>query len=321
MGLLKKNPELYSQIKQTLQDRHKLRFSGLFGLPKKALDSIESLELNNISSGEGLEQLSNLKEFKLIANKSDIDIDSYINSIKKLPNLNKLNLNVPNARYLSKEQIKSFGDLKNVKPKINISTISWSAESYSAEEMLQVNEKMDDFKRFVNPLMSQQEKAERLYRELGNYISFDDGMGNRLRDGNLAGALIDGRVICQGYSRAVEEVFNDNGIECITVGGQGGNPGDMGNHAWNQAKVNGEWYNLDLTFDSASNKDRFNRGDWENFLKSDDEFGKSHIRDEGEGHPCTNAKFDNANKQADANKKQISLQRKFAGLGNTRGRF
>ncbi|MGE5328364.1 MAG: transglutaminase domain-containing protein [Deltaproteobacteria bacterium] len=293
MDALKKNKQLYNHLKQILKEQHKLRFGGLFGLSPKALSTIESLELDNIPSGKGLESLPNLKGLKLIINDPNIDIASYINSIEGLSHLNKLDLNIPNIRYLSQEQIKSVGDLEDVNSSFNISTISWNGfESYSAEEMLQINQTMDDFKKLVNPLMSEEEKAERIYHELGNYISFDDDQKNRIRDGDLAGALIDRQAICQGYSKALEAILNDNGIECITVGGQGGKPGDMGHHAWNQAKVNGSWYNMDLTFDSASDKEGFNKGNWKHFLKSDTEFNKSHIL-EDKGHPCEDTRYDN----------------------------
>lgn len=293
MKTLKENKELYNHIKQSLKNQQKLRFGGLFGLSKKDLSGIQSLELNNIPSGKGLEHLPNLKEFKLIANKPYVDIDSYISSVGKLPDLDKLDINIPDIRYLSQEQIGSIGELEKVNSRFNISTLSWSGfESYSSEEMLKINKEMDKFRNILNPLMPEEEKTVRIYHELGNYINFDDEQKNRLRDGNLAGALIDKQAICQGYSKALEAILNDNGIECITVGGQGGKPGDMGHHAWNQIKVNGKWYNADLTFDSASNKEEFNKGNWKNFLKSDAEFGQNHML-EDKGHVCDDTRFDN----------------------------
>jgi hypothetical protein len=58
------------------------------------------------------------------------------------------------------------------------------------------------------------------------------------------GALIDGKVVCEGYSRAMQLLSSYAGLQCLLVTGQGKNQ----NHMWNIIKIDGNWYHLDITW-------------------------------------------------------------------------
>lgn len=70
---------------------------------------------------------------------------------------------------------------------------------------------------------------------------------------NEYGAIVDGEAVCQGYAYAfkaiVDELVRQTGadIECRYVQG--------GGHAWNQVKLNGNWYHIDVTWDDRSTED------------------------------------------------------------------
>ncbi len=68
------------------------------------------------------------------------------------------------------------------------------------------------------------------------------------------GALVDGKAVCEGYSKAMALLCNSIGIDCILVTGTAkGQP-----HMWNMIKYNGEWYHMDLTWDDpVGSKDIF----------------------------------------------------------------
>lgn len=55
--------------------------------------------------------------------------------------------------------------------------------------------------------------------------------------------------VCQGYTYLYMVVMNKLGVECITVPSD--NPTDirLAGHIWNKIKIDGEWYNVDLTYD------------------------------------------------------------------------
>ncbi|MGI6221116.1 MAG: cell wall-binding repeat-containing protein [Coriobacteriales bacterium] len=60
---------------------------------------------------------------------------------------------------------------------------------------------------------------------------------------NAYGALVDKSPVCQGYSLAFIDVMNRLGIESSFVAN------DEEQHAWNRVKLDGDWYNLDVTWD------------------------------------------------------------------------
>jgi len=79
------------------------------------------------------------------------------------------------------------------------------------------------------------------------------------------------KVLCAGYSRSLLYLLQRLGFQAVNIDGTT----IYGLHAWNKVEINGEWYNLDSTWDDYgsaavpnSNKD--------NFLKSDTEFSFIH---------------------------------------------
>lgn len=67
---------------------------------------------------------------------------------------------------------------------------------------------------------------------------------------NMIGGLIMRKSVCGGYAEIVRNTLACCGIEAICVGGLKVD-GSAG-HAWNQAKLDGKWYNADLTWSRES---------------------------------------------------------------------
>lgn len=96
---------------------------------------------------------------------------------------------------------------------------------------------------------------------------------------NHTAAFVDGPIVygigaCDGYSRAFYYLASSLGFDCIRVGGTIKIDGVDTLHAWNKVKINGIWYNVDVTWDDFSQY-----GDdkiyYEYFLRSDANF-KNH---------------------------------------------
>ena len=68
---------------------------------------------------------------------------------------------------------------------------------------------------------------------------------NTVSEQNAYGALIDGRAVCAGYAFAFQYLLMRAGIESFYVTGT--SHGE--NHAWNIAKIDGDWYYVDPTWD------------------------------------------------------------------------
>lgn len=63
------------------------------------------------------------------------------------------------------------------------------------------------------------------------------------------GALVEGRAVCEGYSRAMQLLLHRVGIPCTLVTGQAKETGEE--HMWNLVTVNGRNYHLDVTWDDS----------------------------------------------------------------------
>ena len=53
--------------------------------------------------------------------------------------------------------------------------------------------------------------------------------------------------VCAGYSAAFSLLCGNEDLEAIEISG--------GGHAWNRAKINGQWYNMDCTWDDVGYND------------------------------------------------------------------
>lgn len=84
------------------------------------------------------------------------------------------------------------------------------------------------------------------------------------------GALVNKKAVCEGYSRAFQLLCNRLGIDCISVSGTAdGEP-----HAWNNVKLDGEWYEVDVTWNDTDGDTEFPIYDY--FNLPSDKFSESH---------------------------------------------
>jgi transglutaminase/protease-like cytokinesis protein 3 len=71
---------------------------------------------------------------------------------------------------------------------------------------------------------------------------------SRWKSFNAYGALIEGNVVCEGYSRAMQLLSSYSNLQCLLVTGQGSSV----NHMWNIIRIDGNWYHLDITWSDNS---------------------------------------------------------------------
>lgn len=127
---------------------------------------------------------------------------------------------------------------------------------YSAGE---IKSMFDELNQAIIPIFSRiPDGADELAREtiihdaLVDTVSYDfeaaeadDSSHNAF---NVYGALVSRKAVCTGYAGAMKMLLNLVGVECRTVVGMSKNSG----HMWNQVRVNGDWYNLDVTWDDSA---------------------------------------------------------------------
>lgn len=76
--------------------------------------------------------------------------------------------------------------------------------------------------------------------------------------------LVNGKGTCNSYSMAFKAIMDKLGIECVII-----EQNDKA-HAWNQIKIDGKWYNVDVTWDE--NYSQGTTADATFFMKSDEYF-------------------------------------------------
>lgn len=83
---------------------------------------------------------------------------------------------------------------------------------------------------------------------------------NSWRAFTIVGVLLDNKAVCEGYSKAMQYLLCNVGIECRVITGKKKNEA----HMWNLVKIKGNWYHVDSTWDSSnkiSQYDYFNLND------------------------------------------------------------
>lgn len=66
---------------------------------------------------------------------------------------------------------------------------------------------------------------------------------------NILGVFAYHKAQCEGIAKAVKVLLNAVDVKCIVVTGMAGRDGNMGPHAWNIVNIDGEPYQLDVTWD------------------------------------------------------------------------
>jgi len=102
--------------------------------------------------------------------------------------------------------------------------------------------------------------------------------------GSPEGVFINGTAVCDGYAKSFKLLMDLAGIECYRVIGDViySNEG----HAWNIVKLNGEYYQVDCTWDDPDTDD--NSIIYDYFLISDSKMAKDHIWDQDAYIRCPN---------------------------------
>lgn len=100
--------------------------------------------------------------------------------------------------------------------------------------------------------------------------------------------------VCAAYTFLYDELLTRIGIENYAVRCQ------SLNHVWNEIKINGNWYHVDITWDDpvgsttdVTDKGYYARAWHDDFLCSDDKIFATHATDIVTKYACTDKSFDN----------------------------
>ena len=135
----------------------------------------------------------------------------------------------------------------------------------------------------IKPGMSEYERVKAIHDYVALTIEYDY---NEKSKSHLAeGALFYNLALCDGYSAAIKMLLNATGIECLLISGDS----IEGPHAWNQVKIDGEWYNLDVTWAKSLGKGAVYYG---YFCQPDTVFLRDHMPEKsGVAQSCTSTAY------------------------------
>jgi len=130
-----------------------------------------------------------------------------------------------------------------------------------------------------------------IYRENGGSGSY-----SRYPAFNAYGAIVGKKAVCEGYAKAFQMFMDIIGVECVSVSGFA----EGGAHMWNQVKLDGDWYNVDVTFDDpivtftrldGSAYTRPHNPGYEYFNVPDDVLAKDHTWDRADCNACAAVRY------------------------------
>ena len=79
--------------------------------------------------------------------------------------------------------------------------------------------------------------------------------GKSKYDQSCYSVFVGKKTVCAGYSSAFIMLSQAAGIPCLTVTSDVQVDGEDYSHQWNMAKINGHWYNVDVTWDDLDGQD------------------------------------------------------------------
>ena len=101
--------------------------------------------------------------------------------------------------------------------------------------------------------MSDREKIKYVYEWIGDNNTYDELFTYTSKNQSIYNVFIKGNAVCAGFAKASQVIFQNIGIESMTITGESGGP-----HMWNIIKIDEKYYYYDSTW-AASIQDKDNK--------------------------------------------------------------
>lgn len=197
-----------------------------------------------------------------------------VNNIKNLLKLSKTSKGIPiSSLHINHISELSLEELRQIENSFDIGEIHFlnkkdnrgqgEAVPMTLETYKQLREKIDNI---VNKLYIREDSSVRnnqlflttqIINEVVRTIEYDydavkeDHTSKQISSASGLLGLIIGKTICLGYSNILNELLHCVNVPCNIVVGNAQDGiimNERDNHAWNQVKIENEWYNMDITF-------------------------------------------------------------------------
>ncbi len=170
------------------------------------------------------------------------------------------------------------------------------------EDIKRMNEEADRIVSLVDKNLSDYEKAIFLHDYIIKNCVYDNALADKMvaKSESLTdeewiettayGCLIGRKTVCSGYAKTYMILLNKLGIECSYVTGFHEDSG----HAWNCVKLDGDYYNIDVTWDDPDDEENPDKVKYTYFGFTDKDNDRMEARGFSEisEHPeCTAVKY------------------------------
>ena len=153
----------------------------------------------------------------------------------------------------------------------------------------------------INDSMTDYEKELAVHDYIINNCEYAFSDDNDRTEFQAYGALVNHKAVCEGYARATALLLRLCGIEANLVSGDADSSGDSGGneaasyvvlpdgkvaegHMWDQVKIEGNWYNLDTTWDDPISEEPMLTYTY--FNVSDEILSNNHTWEEKDAATC-----------------------------------
>lgn len=131
----------------------------------------------------------------------------------------------------------------------------------------------------VDDTMTEDEKVKVIHDYIVTHVQYDvNGLNNRNEAHTAYAALFEDKTgeknqtVCQGYALVFYKMAKEAGLEARIMTGKSRDQ----NHAWNLIRINGEWYQIDLTWDDPTGVDDLNYVRYDYYNLTDEQLKKDH---------------------------------------------
>lgn len=117
---------------------------------------------------------------------------------------------------------------------------------------LRIRRIIDNIKRATED-MNEREKIKYVYEWIGDNNTYDELFTYTSKNQSIYNVFIKGNAVCAGFAKASQVIFQNIGIDSVTVTGESTGP-----HMWNIIKLEDKYYFYDSTY-AASIRDKDNK--------------------------------------------------------------
>ena len=164
--------------------------------------------------------------------------------------------------------ISNLFNYSNNQNKTVIHLTSIFSKSEKEKAVKKFNEKISEITSKASRLPNEYEKELFIHDYLIENCSYKKSTSpNNYKIYTAYGCLVEKEAVCEGYSKAMQILLCNLGIKCQTITGSR----EKEDHMWNVAKIDNNWYHVDVTWDCVGELQKYDY-----FNLSDELIKKSH---------------------------------------------